>query len=339
MVKETGKTINGKKYSFDEHGRMNAEWVIYDATPTTSTVATDSITIPQGTRDYTTSWRYYGSPEDGARVTKGWFKVVPDINLHEGDYDDDEDSWYYSDKDGKLVASEIKTINGKKYAFDSYGRMKDGLKFILFKDGSTTQIDEILSDDDDDKLKFDTEDNFKVSANTLLGKEYYCYYFGNGSDGSMKTNKQTVEIDGDNFNFLFNKSGSYKGAGKTGVDDSKYYLAGMLLKADKDDKYSVIKIDKSKATGIEYSVLTTDDFIKEAKENEYATPNTEKLTGSKYTEYYDINYKKAETDYNIVYKLVNTSGSVQKSKSKAKDGNDRCYVQSSENIIGVFVED
>ena len=343
MVKETGKTINGKKYSFDEHGRMNAEWVIYDATPTTSTVATGSITSPQGTRDYTTSWRYYGSPEDGARVTKGWFKVVPDINLHEGDYEDDEDSWYYSDKDGKLVASEIKTINGKKYAFDDYGRMKDGLKFIKFKGDSTTEIETILSDDDRDDAKFDTEDNFKDSANTLLGEKYYCYYFGSGSDGAMKTNKQTVEIDGDNFNFLFNKSGSYKGAGKTGVDDSKYYLAGMLLKADKDDKYSVIKIETVKGTekgagSVEYSILTTDDFIKEVKKNGCATPNTEKLKGGKYTEYYDIDYKKAADDHNIIYKLVNTSGSVQKSKTKAKDGNDRCYVQSSENIIGVFVE-
>jgi glucan-binding YG repeat protein len=344
MVKETGKTINGKKYSFDEHGRMNAEWVIYDATPTTSTVATGSITKPQGTSDYTTNWRYYGSPEDGARVTKGWFKVVPDINLHEGDYDDDEDSWYYSDKDGKLVASEIKTINGKKYAFDDYGRMKDGLRFIKFVDDSTTKIDTILSDDDRSDAKFDTEDNFKDSANTLLGEEYHCYYFGSGSDGAMKTNKQTVEIDGDNFNFLFNKSGSYKGAGKTGVDDSKYYLAGMLLKADKDDKYSVIKIetvkDAKKGTeGAEYSILTTDDFIKEAKDKGYATPNAEKLKGGKYTEYYDIDYKKAAEKDNIVYKLVNTSGSVQKSKTKAKDGNDRCYVQSSENIIGIFVED
>ncbi|MDR1547316.1 MAG: cell wall-binding protein [Hungatella sp.] len=337
VTKENGKTINGRKYSFDEHGRMNAEWVIFDATPTTSEKATGSITATQGSADYTRNWRYYGSPEDGARITKGWFKVVPDENLHEDDYNDDEDAWYYSDKDGKLVASEIKTVNGKKYAFDSYGRMKDGLKFISFEEGSTTKIVDILSDDDRDDAKFDTEDNFKDNANKLLGEKYYCYYFGKDTDGAMKTNKQTVEIDGDNFNFLFNKSGSLKGAGKTGVDDSKYYLAGMLLKADKDDKYSVIKIE-TKDGAAEYSVLTTDDFIKETKNKGYATPDEEKLKGSKYTEYYNIDYKKAEKD-SIVYKLVNTSGSVQKSKSKAKDGNDRCYVQSSENITALYVED
>ncbi len=65
-----GETINGKKYSFDVDGRMNAEWIIYDATPTTSKVATGSITATQGSADYTRNWRYYGTPEDGARVTK-----------------------------------------------------------------------------------------------------------------------------------------------------------------------------------------------------------------------------------------------------------------------------
>lgn len=325
LTDEKGKTINGKKYSFDEYGRMNAEWIVYDATPTTATAS-------QGTADYTRNWRYYGTPEDGARVTKGWFKVVPDENLYEGKYDDDEDAWYYSDKDGKLVASEIKTINGKKYAFDTYGRMKDGLKFIKFEDGSTTKIESLLADDTRSDAKFDTEDNFKESANTLLSEEYYCYYFGSGDDGSMKTNKQTVSIDGESFNFLFNKSGSYKGAGKTGVDNSKYYLSGMLLSAAKDDKYAVIKIDESEATP-KYSILTTDDFV---DEDYVTTPGVP--SGKDWTEYYEVD-NDAAAAAKISYKLVNTSGSVQKSKSKAKDGNDRCYNQTGEKINYVFVED
>ncbi|WP_077612301.1 cell wall-binding protein [Clostridium sp. Marseille-P2415] len=327
MVDEKGKTINGKKYSFDEYGRMNAEWVVYDASPTTATAS-------QGTADYSSNWRYYGTPEDGARVTKGWFKVVPDENLYEDKYNDDEDYWYYSDKDGKLVASEIKSINGKKYAFDSYGRMKDGLKFIKFEDGSTTKIEEILADDTRDDAKFDTEDNFKESANKLLSEGYYCYYFGNGDDGSMKTNKQSVEVDGESFNFLFNKSGSYKGAGKSGVDNSKYYMAGMLMKADKDDKYAVLKIDESGATPT-YELLTTDKFIDEpdAYVKEEAVPDKKD-----WEEYYVVDNAAAAAN-KITYKLINTSGSVQKSKSKAKDGNDRCYNQTGEKINYIFVED
>jgi glucan-binding YG repeat protein len=323
IADETGKTINGKKYSFDEYGRMNAEWVIWDSSPSKAVAS-------QGNATYSSAWRYYGSPEDGARVTKGWFKVVPDEGLQKGKYDDDEDYWYYSDKDGKLVASEIKTINGKKYLFDNYGRMKDGLKFVAFKTGSTTEVFDgdagILSDDTLDDAKFDTIDNFKDNANKLLEDGYRAYYFGSGDDGSMKTGKQTLTIDGESANFSLSKSGSYKGSGKTGVDSDKYYLAGMLLKADKDDKYAVVKIDKSKKDW-KYTMLTTDEFVKEA-----TTPTTEKGNSETYT----VNaYDSAVVDY----KLVNTAGSVQSSKTKAKDGNDRCYSQKGQSIVKVYVED
>ena len=111
------------------------------------------------------------------------------------DYDDDENNWYYSDKDGKLVASEIKTINGKKYAFDSYGVMKSGLKAIKFAGNSTTEIDEIKGDDGIANMHFDTEDNFKDNVSALYGADYKLYYFGSGDDGAMKTGKQTVTME------------------------------------------------------------------------------------------------------------------------------------------------
>mgnify|MGYP000046062451 CR=1 FL=1 len=57
----------------------------------------------------------------------------------------------------------------------------------------------------------------------------------------MRTNKTTVEIDGDNHNFYFEKSGGKKGAGVTGEKDDKLYQSGMLLKADSDDKYIVVE--------------------------------------------------------------------------------------------------
>ena len=337
------KTINGKKYSFDEHGRMNAEWIIWDASPTDATASSSlatvgSATYGQGSNDYSSEWRYFGSPEDGARVTKGWFKVVPDELLHEEKYDDDEDSWYYSDNDGNLVAGEIKSINGKKYAFDEFGRMKDGLKFYKFEDNNPNKdIEKIVSDDDDD-YPFDTEDKFKDNANHWLSEGYYCYYFGGENDGSMKTGKQNISIDGDSLNFVFNKSGSFKGAGKTGLDDSKYYMAGMLLKADREDKFSVVKIDKSDSENIKYSILDTDEFRDDEDIKDLFTKNTDELNKKdKYDEYWNFDYKKAE-EKKLFFKLVNTSGSVQKNKSKAKDGDDRCYKQSGENITAIFVE-
>ena len=320
MSGEEDKKINGKMYSFDEYGRMNAEWVIYDASPATASI---------GQTAYTESWSYYNSPEDGARVTKGWFKVVPDYYLNSGDYDDDSDAWYYADGDGDLVASQFKTINGKKYAFDAKGKMKSGLKFYQV-DGNT--INGIISDDDED-YPFDTADRFKRNANELIKQGYRAYYFGSSSDGSQQTGKQTVSIDDENNTFLFNKSGSYKGAGKTGEDSNKYYLAGMLLTADKDDKYAVLKITKdgNGEYGDKYELLTTDEFLDE----NVTTTNAAKMATGDYDEYYDVNNNSST----VTYKLINTAGTVQKNKSKAKDGNDYYYVVSGEKITALFVED
>lgn len=338
MVDENGKTINGRKYSFDDDGRMNAEWVNWKSTPTESTVSTGTITATQGSADYTKEFRYYGSPEDGARITKGWFQVVPDSYLSTDDYDDDENNWYYSDKDGKLVASEIKTINGKKYAFDSYGVMQDGLVAIKFEGTSTTKIDDVQGDDDIAGYHFDTEDEFKDNVSDLYTiMNYSLYYFGNGSDGAMKTGKQNITIDGDSFSFLFNKSGSSKGQGKFGVDDDKYYLGGMLMKADKDDKYSVVKaVTNSSKDYTEITLLTTEKFLDDI--------NAVKTNKTGYDEFWDVSgLAKDDTDANgntTIYRLVNTSGTVQKSKTKAKDGDDRCYkVDGNKKIIEVYVED
>ena len=329
---ENGKSINGKKYSFDTDGRMNAEWVNWSVTPSTANEAL-------ATKSYIGEFRYYGNPEDGARVTKGWFQVVPDSYLSEEDYNDDETNWYYSDKDGKLTVSQIKTVNGKKYAFDERGVMKDGLKIIQFADNSTTEIAHIYGDGGIDGMKSTTQfkdgDQFKDNMNTVYGEGYSVYYFGSGDDGSMKTGKQNVSIDGETFAFSLNKSGSTKGQGKLGVDDDKYYLGGMLLKADKDDKYAVVAATKKDGKYTNIELLTTEEFL-----NVFKVANT---AGKGYSEYYDVKADAkdgTDTENGTVYRLVNTAGTVQKSKTKAKDGSDRCFkVAANKQIETVFVED
>lgn len=341
MTDENGKTINGKKYSFDLEGRMNAEWVNWDASPTTASTS-------QASPSYISGFRYYGSPEDGARVTKGWFQVVPDSYVNLDDYEDDSNNWYYADKDGKLVAGELKNINGKKYAFGNDGAMLDGYRFIKLGTDNKTIVamqkkdtkndpDVILdSAKDENNFKFDTVDGFKKHASSWEASDYKLYYFGSGDDGAMKTNKQTVDIDGDSTTFLFNKSGSFKGAGKTGADNKKYYQSGMLMAADKEDKYAVIKInykEAAKSTISSIELLTTDDFIK-GIDNSASTTGNDKLS-----EQY-LAAGKIAADPKAEYRLVNTAGTVQKGKSKAKDGNGRCYeVANNGTIVRVFVED
>ena len=303
------KTINGKKYAFDEYGAMVAEWSLdeddekkasdTEAQEAASTASTSEAWEGNGKyAKYTQAWKYYNSVEDGSRVSKGWFKVVPAEMLNKEKYDDDEESWYYADGSGNLYAGEFKTIKGKKYAFRNDGRMLTGLKFI--KEGDEDFAD--VKADDDDSRPFYNEDDF---------------------------------FDGENTNFYFEKSGGKKGAGVTGEKDDKLYQSGMLLKADSDDKYIVV--DKATKT-VNGKTVVTYDKLDDAKDfmdqdDVVATNLLENTTADTRVNIGNNSNKKAE------YVLVNTSGKVIDSKGKNKDGNDYYYVTDSKGVItNVYVE-
>ena len=356
------KTINGKKYAFDEHGAMVAEWSLdKDDEDTASKAAIDDGKVASFSNaqagdgnyaKYTEAWKYFNSVEDGARVSKGWFKVVPAEMLNKEKYDDDEESWYYADGSGNLYAGEFKTIKGKKYAFRNDGRMLTGLKFI--KEGDEDFAD--VKADDDDSRPFDNEDDFFDNAIEFYEPNgYKCYYFGGGDDGAMRTGKTTINYDGENTSFYFEKSGGKKGAGVTGEKDDKLYQSGMLLKADSDDKYIVV--DKATKT-VNGKTVVTYDKLDDAKDFmdqddvvatnllENTTADTRVNIGNNsnkkaedLTEAYKISFTQSDEDVKHEYVLVNTSGKVIDSKGKNKDGNDYYYVTDSKGVItNVYVE-
>ena len=314
-----GKTINGKKYAFDDNGAMVAEWSI-------DTVWASANTASRNNAKYSQQWKYFNSVEDGSRVTKGWFKVVAAEYLDLDRYNDDEDAWYYADGSGNIYAGEFKTIKGKKYAFRKDGRMVDGLKFI------NDDFDVVKADNDD--MPFDTEDDFLQYAPEWVDDDYKLYYFGDSSDGAMKTGKTNINLDGDSFNFYLEKSGSTKGAGYNGEKDSKLYLAGMMLKAGSDDKYQVAKkLD----TGVWTKIDGAEKFAEESivKQLDVTQGNLDKLGINKKAKDIKELYKVAESDD---YKLINTSGKIVDKSGKSKDGNDFVYVTKGETIVAIYVE-
>ena len=337
------KTINGKKYTFDQYGAMIAEWSLDKAKASSSLGTSNFADYEKAGKSakYSQSWRYFNSVEDGSRVSKGWFKVVSAEYLNQGKYNDDEDAWYYAEGSGNLYAGEFKTIKGKKYAFRTDGRMINGLKFIQ-KDANGN-ITDVRADDDDD-YNFDTEDDFIKNATDYYAKNGYdCYYFGGGEDGAMKTNKTSITIDGDSFNFYFEKSGSKKGAGLTGEKDDKYYLSGMLVKAGSDEKYQVVQKKKvgdktvyvklDDAAAFKKLVTTTD--VLAGKEGA-----TKVTVGDVTKKAEDLKEAWTVNDPSTDYFLVNTSGSVVDKKSKSKDGDDYVFVTAKGGkILGVYVED
>ena len=159
------------------------------------------------------------------------------------------------------------------------------------------------------------------------------YYFGDEeTDGAMKTGATTVTLDGESYNFLFNKTGGAesKGKGLTGVDDNKYiYNFGCRIKANSDDKYQVVAVTPQYVNG------PTDIHAPSVSVNKISSTTLKALTSS-YTNNKgeSVSFVNHPTilgwlDYNGIPEiletklyLVNTSGNIQKSKVAAKDGDE-----------------
>ena len=330
------KKINGKYYGFDERGVMTYEW--------TATTESDLTTI--------SNWRYFNSPEDGARSTKGWFKVVaPDEDGDDntfkdygtgstfatGDAADENERWYYADSDGELYVGQIKKIKGKYYGFAPEGKkagsMLTGLcALTVDKDGNITKLwaRDMDSDDLDDALKAEGDfENFGNSAYDTL------YYFGNNedSDGALKTGNVTINLDGDSYQFQFSKTGGAEGKGRgvNGIDDGKYvYKFGQKIKADSDDKYVVVYADgDTGSTGVNVHKVDTATL-----RSDYSASIGQNKDGD------TVNYVGTlgtleDGKITSNYYLVNTSGAIVKNKTAAKDGND-WYFYVDEKVIKMY---
>ena len=327
---QTGKTINGRKYGFDEYGRMNAGWI---TTATASnTPAKDGGS--QGIATYSNSFLYYSTPEDGARSTKGWFKVTPGYYLQRDKYEDGSDYWYYSDGNGKLTVNEIKTVNGKKYAFDNYGRMISGFVVLQMEGntlGSGYSSKKIVQKVDSDGT-YDTSDNYNrfVKANDSLftSGELKAYFFGGSDDGSMKTGKQTVELDSEKYTFEFAKNGSNKGAGINGMEDHKFYVGGKLTTADADNKIEIVVLNSSNKL---VAKLSVEDAL--AAYGNGGVQHFKSNGDLDYTEYKFTGLPTGTKAY-----VVNTTGAMVKSGTK-KDGDDYKVKTSNYTVDWVRLEE
>ena len=331
------KKINGKYYGFDKRGVMTYEWTL--------TTTSDASTI--------SNWLYFNSPEDGARATKGWFKVVaPDkdgddntfkdySNLEnptfaKGDAEDENERWYYANSDGELYVGQIKKIKGKYYGFapegNKAGSMLTGLCALrVDNSGNITKLwaRNMDSDDLDDAMNGEGDFvGFGSDTNDTL------YYFGSNedSDGALKTGSVSVNLDGDNYQFQFSKTGGSEGKGRglNGIDDSKYiYKFGMKLKAGSDDKYIVVYADgDTGASDVTVHKIDTAALRRDAVER---GQNKDGDTVYAYGTLGSLVSGKASSNYY----LLNTSGTIVKNKTAAKDGND-WYFYVDNKVIKMY---
>ncbi len=292
-------SINGAKYAFDEGGRMVADW---NTDTASNSVANGTYTADLGTASYSNSFRYFSTPEDGARKTKGWFKVVAGYYLNTEDYNDGAEAWYYADGNGKIYANTLKVINGKRYAFDNYGRMRSGLVFLNKSGDVVTKVSDTI-DTIDKLVDWANANSAAVKAGTVGA-----YYFGESSDGSMKTGNQTLSFDDQTTRWNFKTASSTIGMGTHGVKNNKVYVAGFSYFANSDDKFIAVKYDET--SGTVTPLKTQADVIAEATNATSGIVDTKKNT---------VTYNYAtSTGASGIY-VVNTSGTIVKSGLK-KDG-------------------
>ena len=304
------KTISSKKYAFStDDGHMLSEW-----TPVEASAASGA--------------QYFSDPEVGARISKGWFKVVPSTGVKDSDSEDNDNNerWFYADSQGNLIKSQIKTINNKKYLFDEFGRCKAGLFYVKFESESSNNVTKIESLDEDDITKSDFDEYTSVGGANLGGEDAASaacpkdgiYYFAKpiDTDAAMKTGTITYNFDGDNYSFKFATAG-YKGRGIDGRKDNCYYVNGRKLKAESDDKYVCFEMD-----------------IASYK----ASKKVDKLTGGAQTAAQLITAytTAAETEKAKAYCVISSSGTIVKSGTK-KDGND--YKLTVENYVLTKITD
>ena len=332
--------INGKRYGFDKRGVMTYEW----------TLATNGTTGASWAS--TSSWRYFNDIEDGARVTKGWFKVVAphedNDNVFKSNYgsttfaatdaDDESERWYYSDGDGKVVSGQIRKIKGKYYGFrpEADGNGKGGAMLsglvLMVVDETTGNIihvidDGVDSDELDDLMDWDTTSEIVQKYLAAPSNTTYVaslYYFGNDedSDGVMKTGNVTVNLDGDSYSFQFSKAGGAEGKGRglTGIDDEKYvYKNGLKMRADSDEKYIIVG-----ATG---DIADSSAVVEELDSADFraaAEPIGQNKDGDtvKAFIFADPDDPTKPVKWPKELYLVNTSGAIVKNKTAAKDGDD-----------------
>ncbi len=284
------KKINGSYYHFDgEDGHMITNWGT--ATQSAKDAATSSVNL-----------QYLNG--DGAERRNKWVWAIPDEDSIETalqkDYDDDEYRWWYFNNSGKLTTNTIKKINGKKYAFDSYGRML--AKFVAdFDSSSDYTIVKGGASSDITREQFMNGELDAFDDGVTLGATTDLYWFSGdeAKDGSMKKGYQTIEFDDMTAQFYFNTS-SGKGETKYNTKIKKYTLHGLVLAPTNDDPSNYA------------AVVTT------GAQDDAPVSNSSALKFG------------GET---VGHYMVNKSGSLVKSKAKLKDNNDEYYVVNNKGKV------
>jgi hypothetical protein len=246
------KTIQGKKYAFDENGIMQSKW----GTTTDSSGASAT--------------KYYGSADQGWVNKKGWIWAIPSKDMNAQDNDEDKYRWFYATSGGDIATNCTKKINSKWYVFDSVGRMKAGLIELDSESVSGAHFVKKIDQDETDGKDI-------LEMNMTAG--HGLYFFGaEATDGAMKTGTSVkIDMADDTWTFGFAKNG--KGYDK--VEKNKLYINGCVASAT-DMRYDLAKGSDGNyyVVGVSGTVVKANKTVKDADGNFWAVKTYPDTTGN-----------------------------------------------------------
>mgnify|MGYP003189369112 CR=1 FL=1 len=217
---------NKYKYHFNEYGLMASSKTIKSSSSSSSSSSKPTKTD-----------KYYN--KHGQLQKETWIEKVPSTSQSEEDNENGTVRKWYSLKDGTIVKNKLKKIKGKTYMFDENGIMRSGLLAVTEDNKFGYTLQNTLPTDDIWCSMDDVEKAFNNGYKIMYFKE---------DTGVMSTSKVTIELDDEKVTFKFNSSGE----GLNGVHDNYLYKAGMLMKADRDEKLRTVEVD-----GVSYVVNTS----------------------------------------------------------------------------------
>ncbi|MGN0158715.1 MAG: cell wall-binding protein [Brotaphodocola sp.] len=327
------KTISGKKYAFDDAGRMLYGWVDAEGERQTDDDA----------------WKngvyYLGEAGDGAQRQSEWVRLEVEDDENEDD-DFDGSYWFYFNSNGKKLSDTTKKINGKNYRFEENGNAV----FNWYQVASSTTASESNLYYNEPNQCWRAEGWFKSIPSENVNQEGYDngdeFWYYALSDGELVKN-QIKKINGKYYGF--NEYGEmleglYKMSvnGTEIVDCVEIESESDLPKAD--EAWEVYYFAEEGTEGVMATGKKTIEIDGENYLYNFKKSGTERGTG--YNGIHDgILYIKGQTmkaDSDSKYEavewegsdyLVNTSGKIQKNKTNIKDADDYYYCTDGDGVI------
>ena len=319
--------INGKKFAFDQYGRMLTGWI---------TEAGENLSDES---DWASAL-YYGDGEgDGSLVTNAWVY----ISVKDDDNEDDNEPTYhfYFGSNGKKVKATDKTIGNVKYTFDDRGVAQDS--WVKDSKGAYKYYG------DEDEPKLHTGWFQAVPSKDLNSEDHESgtthWYYANSKGEIYRNDCKT--IDGKSYLFnsagemvtglriLYYENGKYSSYNTTEVDS-----VDTVKNMDSSNEKLVYFGDNGAAkTGITTISLDGSSYTFNFKSNGsprgvgetginggYIYLNGLRLTADEDTKYQAVTYNKQQY-------LVNESGTIQKNKKNVKDADDNYYCTDGKGVL------